>query len=92
MADKFPTQAVPADPHEGVPDGTSDPSPTGRGGAGESGGGAYPNPHTGKSEEAREEGFGKHGGQTVMGYHGSQQLGNQEVKPGGNPNAGDKSG
>ncbi|MDO6415831.1 hypothetical protein Q4F19_15675 [Sphingomonas sp. BIUV-7] len=36
---------------------------TGREGAGDSGGGAYPNPHTGKKPEA---GFFGHGGQTEI--------------------------
>ena len=90
MSDKHPTQAIPADGREGAPDGTNQPDAAGRGGMGESGGGPYPNPHTGKSEEERKEGFGEHGGQSVMGYHGTQQLGDKEVKPGGNPNAGGK--
>lgn len=41
---------------------------------GESGGGAYPNPHSGKKR-------GKfHGGQSVMGYHGKGQLGSKKVE------------
>lgn len=48
--------------------------PAGRGGGGESGGGAYPNPHTGK--KPRKDGFMGRGGQTGMDYHG-----------GDNPNA-----
>ena len=47
----------------------------GREGAGDSGGGAYPNPHTGK-EGSDHEGFLGHGGQTHMDYEG-----------GANPNA-----
>ena len=56
----------------------------GREGGGDSGGGAYPNPHTGKT--AKNEGFMAHGGQTGMGYHGSGQLGDKAV--GENRNAG----
>lgn len=48
--------------------------PVGRGGAGESGGGAYPNPHSGK--KPAKGGFLGSGGQTGMAYHG-----------GDNPNA-----
>lgn len=43
--------------------------------SGQSGGGAYPNPHSGK-----EEGDGEfHGGQSVMGYFGKGQLGSKDV-------------
>jgi hypothetical protein len=53
-------------------------------GGGESGGGAYPNPHSGK-KPGGTEGFMGHGGQTEMAYHGTGQLGEQQV--GDNPNA-----
>jgi hypothetical protein len=56
---------------------------TGTSGAGQSGGGAYPNPHDGK--KARSDGFMGHGGQTEMKYHGSGQLG--KSKTGKNANA-----
>lgn len=49
----------------------------GRSGGGDSGGGAYPNPHTGK--EGKRGGFLDHGGQTDMGYHGPGQLGDEQV-------------
>jgi hypothetical protein len=52
-------------------------------GGGDSGGGAYPNPHTGK--DGKGGGFMGHGGQTEMEYHGSGQLGEKDV--GGNENA-----
>ena len=55
--------------------------------AGESGGGAYPNPHTGK--EGSDDGSGElmgHGGQSEMAYHGHGQLGEDDVA-GENPNA-----
>ncbi|HEX8191929.1 MAG TPA: hypothetical protein VF552_03435 [Allosphingosinicella sp.] len=55
----------------------------GRSGGGDSGGGAYPNPHTGK--EGKRGGFMDHGGQTEMAYHGTGQLG--DTKTGGNANA-----
>lgn len=56
---------------------------TGLTGAGQSGGGAYPNPHDGK--KSKSDGFLGHGGQTEMEYHGSGQLGKQ--KTGGNANS-----
>ena len=77
-----PTQAMGDGSHRNEPDGTNTPRDT----AGESGGGAYPNPHTGKEE--RGEGSEWQGGQSEIGYHGSGQLGDQVVKPGGNVNSG----
>jgi hypothetical protein len=56
----------------------------GRSGGGDSGGGAYPNPHTGKGEGGAD-GYMGHGGQTGMPYHGKGQLG--EDKVGENVNA-----
>lgn len=53
---------------------------------GESGGGAYPNPHTGK--EGDESGFMGHGGQSKIDYHGPEQLGEQGMEE--QPNAGAK--
>ena len=55
----------------------------GKGGAGESGGGAYPNPHHGKKSD--EGGYMGHGGQSDMAYHGHGRLGDKKV--GGNANA-----
>lgn len=57
----------------------------GRSGGGDSGGGAYPNPHTGKEGSGGREGYMGHGGQTEMPYHGSGQLGDEST--GGNENA-----
>jgi hypothetical protein len=54
-------------------------------GGGDSGGGAYPNPHTGK--KADQGGFMGHGGQTEMTYHGTDQLGEQSISGGDNVNA-----
>ena len=89
MADKHPTQAVPdsAAPSPSSPRRAPDPAPTGRSAGGESGGGAYPNPHTDKPGAERDKGFGKHGGQSTIGYHGGGQLGEDEVTPGGNSNS-----
>jgi hypothetical protein len=59
---------------------------TGRHGGGDSGGGAYPNPHSGKDgKDGGKEGFLGSGGQTEMPYHGPDQLGEEEL--GDNPNA-----
>lgn len=55
----------------------------GRQGGGESGGGAYPNPHRGK--DGGKDGFTGSGGQTGKGYHGHGRLGGDSV--GDNPNA-----
>ena len=60
------------------PDGVSE-RPSGRTGGGESGGGAYPNPHRGKTPRNSPEDFLGHGGQTEIGYHGSGQLGSEVV-------------
>ncbi len=56
----------------------------GRLGGGDSGGGAYTNPHSGKEGSGRE-GYMGHGGQTGMAYHGTNKLGEQDL--GDNPNA-----
>ena len=53
-------------------DGVGDTETHGRTGGGESGGGGYDNPHTGK--EARGEAGGFEGGQSVRGYYGPGQL------------------
>jgi hypothetical protein len=58
----------------------------GRAGGGDSGGGAYPNPHTGK--EGGNDGFLGHGGQTDMPYHGEGQLGEDETGDNANSPAG----
>jgi hypothetical protein len=61
----------------------------GRIGGGDSQGGAYPNPHTGKGGEGSgREGFMGHGGQSGIAYHGGSQLGDQDV--GGNENSATK--
>ncbi len=55
----------------------------GRQGGGDSGGGPYPNPHSGK--DSGKDGFTGSGGQTEMPYHGHGQLGEDET--GDNSNA-----
>lgn len=86
MTDKVP-MPVPGNPAtKGAPDGVSAATGSGnvhgRSDGGESGGGAYPNPHTGKKPEGG--GFLSHGGQTEIGYHGGGQAGNDGA---GNVNA-----
>ncbi|MDT9598931.1 hypothetical protein [Sphingosinicella rhizophila] len=50
---------------------------TGARGSGESGGGPYPNPHSGKKPD--KDGYMGDGGQTEQPYHGSGQLGETNV-------------
>jgi hypothetical protein len=57
---------------------------TGARGAGQSGGGPYPNPHTGK-DGGGSDGYEGHGGQSEMEYHGTGRLGKDKVA--GNANA-----
>ena len=49
----------------------------GRSGGGDSGGGAYPNPHKGK--KGVKDGLMGSGGQTETAYHGTGQLGRDKV-------------
>jgi hypothetical protein len=59
------------------PDGVSDVGTHGRSKGGDSGGGAYPNPHTGKEERGDSGDFG--GGQSEQGYYGGGQLNGEEA-------------
>ncbi|HXH14792.1 MAG TPA: hypothetical protein VNJ10_01525 [Sphingomonas sp.] len=59
----------------GVPEGNADDNVHGRSAGGESGGGAYPNPHAGKV--ATNTGFMAHGGQSDIAYHGGGQAGEE---------------
>lgn len=79
MADKEPMQADGSGTKPHMPDENGEVASR-RDSAGESQGGAYPNPHTGK------EGGGFDGGQSGRAYHGTGQLGDQ--KTGEQPNAG----
>jgi hypothetical protein len=56
----------------------------------ESQGGAYPNPHRGKEEAGKSGGF--HGGQSGTAYHGTGQLGEDDVEGQENPNSATKHG
>ena len=58
-------------------DGVSDVGTHGKGAGSESGGGAYPNPHTGKEE--RGEGGGFRGGQSEPDYYGGGELDGKEA-------------
>ena len=58
-------------------DGVKAPKGEDIGGAGESGGGAYPNPHDGGGKP--DDGFMGHGGQSEIAYHGPGQLGEDKV-------------
>ncbi|TVV72300.1 hypothetical protein [Sphingomonas solaris] len=74
MTDKQPMQADGAG-SKGKPDATQAPKP----GSGESAGGAYANPHTGKGP--KDGGFD--GGQSEKDYHGPGQLGEKVDDTGG---------
>lgn len=56
-------------------------------GGGESQGGAYPNPRRSKANKSNAGGIMDHGGQSDIAYHGSGQLGDDDVEGPGNPNA-----
>jgi hypothetical protein len=58
-------------------DGVSDVGTHGRSKGGESGGGAYPNPHTGKEE--RGEGGTFEGGQSEQTYYGGGKIAGEEA-------------
>ena len=88
--DKQPVQAdgtgMPPDKEEGDPKGEPASPLTDLSRTGQSGGGAYPNPHTGKHASADgPDTFMGHGGQTDIAYHGKGQLGEKEE--GGTSNA-----
>ncbi|HEX2763252.1 MAG TPA: hypothetical protein VHM92_05330 [Allosphingosinicella sp.] len=57
---------------------------SGRGGGGDSGGGAYPNPHSGKPAGGKDGLLGR-GGQSGMAYHGGGGAPDAEADD--NPNA-----
>lgn len=85
-----PLQAMPHDGNPGAPDGVNTQGQW-NGTGGSDAGAPYPNPSTGKSDSDREgfaDGLMGHGGQSKVGYHGSGQLGEREVEPGGNVNSG----
>lgn len=60
-------------------DGVSDVGSDRRGGGGESGGGRYDNPHSGKEEAGESTGF--EGGQSSRDYYGPGQLGGEKADP-----------
>jgi hypothetical protein len=74
---KTPVQASGAGHPKGGNDGVGTDTTHGRSES-ESQGGAYPNPHTGKQDKGGSEGF--HGGQSKAAYHGTGQLGDEEVE------------
>lgn len=72
MSSKVPMPVSGDGNHKGEADGVND---TGRGGGGDSAGGSYQNPHTGKDGAGGAGGFFGHGGQTDIAYHGGGQAG-----------------
>jgi hypothetical protein len=83
MTDKKPMPSPGNPASKGAPDGVAaapgGANIHGRSDGGESGGGSYPNPHTGKDSQGG--GFFGHGGQSEIGYHGGGQAGGEG--PGG---------
>jgi hypothetical protein len=73
MDSKVPTPVSGGGAQKGNPDGVNESHA--RSDAGESGGGSYDNPHTGKDSKGDFGGFMGHGGQTDIAYHGSGQAG-----------------
>lgn len=63
---------------------------TGKGGAGESGGGAYPNPHTGKQLRGEKRGLFK-GGQSDNTYYGPKDAQANSAKGAGRDDLADDS-
>jgi hypothetical protein len=93
MNGKFPMPVSGNPASKGAPDGVSE-APGGnakqvhgRTVSGESGGGAYPNPHRCKTN--KNDGYMGHGGQTEINYHGGGQAGEQGLSA---PNAATGSG
>lgn len=78
MNDKTPVQADGRGTRKGAPDGVSQERTDSRGGGGESGGGAYPNPHTGKDGDGDFGGFTGHGGQTHLEERIAKEAGGGE--------------
>lgn len=74
MSDTVPTPVTGNSQDKGKPDGVNTP---GRGEGGDSGGGSYENPHSGKDGNSDVGGFMGHGGQTDIGYHGGGQPGTE---------------
>lgn len=77
MNDKEPTPVSGGDGRQGTPDGVN--QSDARTAGGESGGGGYDNPHTGKDGDSDASGFLGHGGQTEIGYHGGGQASSQGI-------------
>src|SRR3546814_10695477 len=68
---KEPVQADGKGTRKDAPDGVDQEEVSGRTGGGESGGGPYPNPHTGKDGDSNYGGNLGHGGQTDNDYYGT---------------------
>ena len=85
MAGKLPMQADGGGTHMTMPDENGELASR-RSRMGESDGGPYPNPHTGKEGSKHgPDSFNGHGGQSEQGYYGGQQLGDKVL--GDQPNA-----
>ncbi|PTQ13047.1 hypothetical protein CLG96_02595 [Sphingomonas oleivorans] len=84
---KHPMQADGSGTSRNAGDSVDQPEANGRKTSGESGGGFYPNPHRGKKPGRSPSDFLGHGGQTVMAYHGTGQLGDKKIEGQENPNS-----
>lgn len=85
-------QAMPRDGRKGAPDGVNTQGEIGPGAAiEEKKAQLAPGERKAAEDEAAYEGFLGHGGSSVMGYHGTGQLGDRKTRPGGNANAGARS-
>jgi hypothetical protein len=94
MSDKKPTQAMPQDGFRDPPDRTIGPArvPSGTSAADDASSGATdPKPHDGKNSKKDDAGS-FHGGQSDAAYYGPEQLGDEVMFEGGNPNAASREG
>lgn len=86
-AGKTPVQAMGRKDRQTHDDGVGTTATHGRDPAGESGGGAYPNPDDGSRASHSAKSKLGHGGQSQIAYHGTGQLGETDVEGQENKNS-----